>query len=358
VPQAEVRIEGGNGNDQLEAGNGPDTLVGGPGNDTLQAWGGPDTLLGQDGDDSLDGGGAGAADVLDGGPGFDSIPDAGGDYSRILKGATFAVSLDGVNNDGEAGEGDNVISVDRIVARGAVVTLIGDAGPNDFFAEAGSATLRGLGGDDKLVTYDGNDTIEGGDGNDFLEAGFGNDVLDGGAGVDSFNGDRTETNNVFAVGNDDVRARDGNAEQITCGLGTGDKAQVDGNDIVGSDCEAIDKPPTPGPGKPRISGKRTIRAIAAKGLTVTVDCPAACNVTAELRVDKKTARKLKLGRSRVLARGKKAITKAGRAKVVVKVVRKARKRFKRMKRVTVTLKTKTTMAGKTTRTSRKLRLKR
>ncbi len=101
-----------------------------------------------------------------------------------------------------------------------------------------SSTIRGLGGDDKLVAYDGNDTIEGGDGNDFLEGGFGNDVLDGGAGVDQFRGDRIESN-VIAVGADQIRARDGNAEQIDCGIGP-DTAQVDASDVVVG-CESVDR---------------------------------------------------------------------------------------------------------------------
>ena len=45
--------------------------------------------------------------------------------------------------------------------------------------DANSSTIKGLGGNDRLVAYDGNDTIEGGDGDDYLEGGFGNDVLNG-----------------------------------------------------------------------------------------------------------------------------------------------------------------------------------
>ena len=81
-------------------------------------------------------------------------------------------------------------------------------------------------------------------------------------------------------------------------------------------------------------------------------------VAAELRVDKKLAKKLKLGKSRVLARGKKTLGSAGNAKVTLKVVRKARKRFKKLRKARVTLKTATKMGGVTTRTSRVLKLKR
>jgi RTX calcium-binding nonapeptide repeat (4 copies) len=368
VPPLHGEMAGGAGNDTLTVpllnGDAQPSVYaeGNEGDDTIATAGGDDAVKGDAGNDSVSGG-VGGADLVDGGPGTDSIPDGGGDYSRIFKGAVMSISLDGVANDGEAGEGDNVVGVEKITARGGAVTLTGDNGPNDFLVEAGTATLRGLGGNDHLVTWDGNDTIEGGDGDDFLEAGFGNDVLDGGPGVDQFNGDRNERD-VFAIGNDEIRARDGNLEQIGCGIGGGDRAIVDANDVVASDCEAIERPPfapprkPEKPGKPKVPAKLSIRSILKKGLVIRISCPAACAVDGSLRVDKKTARKLKLGKSRVLARGKKSIAAAGTAKVKLKVVRKARKRFKRMRKAKVTLVTTTVIAGQATPSSRKLRLKR
>ena len=275
----------------------------------------------------------------------------------------MTVTNDGRADDGEPGEGDNVVGVEQLYVVGARVTVVGTSARDDVFVDADSSTIRGLGGDDKLVAYDGNDTIEGGDGNDFLEGGFGNDVLDGGAGVDQFRGDRTESN-VIAVGADQIRARDGNAEQIDCGIGP-DTAQVDASDVVAG-CESVDRPVIPEvvipvvvkPGKPKVLGKLSIRAIRSKGLAIRVACPAACTVVAELRVDKATARKLRLGRSRVLARGKKTLRAAGNARVTMKVVKKARTRFRRLRKARVTLVTRTTIAGTTTRATRVLKLKR
>jgi hypothetical protein len=89
-----------------------------------------------------------------------------------------------------------------------------------------------------------------------------------------------------------------------------------------------------------------------------VPCAGACQVKAELRVDKATARKLKLGRSRVLARGAKTLLAAGDAKLTLKVLSKARKRFKRLRKASLTLVTKTKTAGKTTTTTKKLKVKR
>jgi Ca2+-binding RTX toxin-like protein len=369
IPQPETYIDGEGGDDTIVSGNGPDELHGGDGNDTMQSFEGPDVVRGEGGDDSVSGGkeepDANAADVVDGGPGFDRIPDVDADYNRGSD-DDVSVTVDGQANDGEPSEGDNVIAVEKLRVVADQATVVGSDAAEDFFVEANSSTIRGMGGNDRLVAYDGSDTIDGGDGDDYLEGGFGNDVLDGGGGVDQFMGDRTESN-VIAIGNDQIRARDGVAEQVNCGIGA-DTAQVDASDVVDPSCESVDRlapPPGPccgpvpnGPGKPKILGKLSIKSIAAKGLAIQVSCPAACTVTAELRVDKRTARKLRLGRSRILARGKRTLRAPGDAKVTLKVVRKARKRFKRLRSAKVTLKTKTTMAGNSTPTSRTLTLRR
>ncbi len=240
--QPEGYFEGGSGNDKIIGTNGTDELRGGDGNDTLEGWEGPDAVYGEGGDDSVSGGVEEAgetlqADRVDGGPGFDSIPAAGGDYNRGID-DDVSVTMDGAANDGEPGEGDNVTAVEKLRIAADAATYSGTGGPDDVFVDAANSTIRGLGGDDKLIAYDGNDTMEGGDGNDFLEGGFGNDVLDGGAGVDQFRGDRIE-GNVIAVGADQIRARDGNAEQIDCGIGP-DTAQVDASDVVVG-CESVDR---------------------------------------------------------------------------------------------------------------------
>lgn len=347
----------------------PDTYFeGGDGNDTIAGGFGPDEIHGEAGDDSVSGGADDAADIVDGGPGFDQIPEIENDYAGGFL-QDVSVSLDGKANDGDPGEGDNVTGVEKLTVIAQRATVIGDDAPNDFTVVAGnSSTIEGRGGNDRLVAQDGNDTIFGGDGDDYLEGGFGNDVLDGGPGVDQFVGDRTERD-VIATGNDRILARDGNAEQVTCGIGS-DSAVVDDNDVVDATCESVDRLPLPGPGPgpgpgpaippgpPAVLGKLSIKAIAAKGLRIRVRCPAACTVTAELRVDKKTARKLKLGKSRVLAKGKRTLSAAGDAKVTLKVVKKARKRFKKLRKVKVTLRTRTSMATGTTPASKTLRLKR
>ena len=266
ITQPETYMEGGIGNDTIVTGNGTDTLLGGEGNDTMQSFSGADTVRGEGGNDSVSAGKeepeANAADVVDGGSGFDSIPDVDADYNRGFD-DNVSVSVDGVANDGEAGEGDNVIGVEKLRVTADHATVIGSAAPDDFFVEANTSTIRGLGGNDRLVAYDGHDTVEGGAGNDYLEGGFGNDVLDGGAGKDQFMGDRTESN-VIAIGNDRIRARDGVSEQVSCGIGS-DTAQVDRSDVVDSSCESVDRGGAGFGGKTLVTLRLAAARIPARG---------------------------------------------------------------------------------------------
>ena len=75
--------------------------------------------------------------------------------------------------------------------------------------------------------------IFGGGGNDTLEAGTGDDLISGDEGSDVL---------VGSGGNDDIRARDGVADQISCGDGT-DAVSADASDVIRADggrCEAVD----------------------------------------------------------------------------------------------------------------------
>jgi Ca2+-binding RTX toxin-like protein len=137
-------IEGGKFNDSLTGSDGPNHLVGLEGNDTLSGKGGTDNLEGNAGNDELDG--ATGADAIDGGDGTDTAH-----YESRTAGVT--VTLDGLANDGESGEGDNVSAVTENVLTGT--------------------------GDDKLT---------GSDAANLLDAGAGNDVIDGGLGADDLRG--------------------------------------------------------------------------------------------------------------------------------------------------------------------------
>lgn len=104
-------------------------------------------------------------------------------------------------------------------------------------------TLNGTAGADTLSGLGGADTLNGKGGADKLIGGPGGDKLSGGPAADKLNGD---------AGNDRLLARDGTADTVNCGGGSGDVAVVDSADKVSANCErveapVIDQPPTPQP---------------------------------------------------------------------------------------------------------------
>jgi Ca2+-binding RTX toxin-like protein len=254
---------GGAGNDTLDGGDDDDTLIGGYGDDTIIGGAGNDYQSGEDGNDTFVSPTADGADTIIAGAGSDTLDDSG-------RSAGVRVTMDGSADDGQPGEGDNVLGTE---------TILGGAGSDTLIGSAGADVLRGGGGDDLLdggagaddidggsgvdtvdystrtaalqVTLDGfqndgaageldnvRDTVEnvrGGSGNDMitgsgvanaldggagkdkLNGGAGNDVLTGGAGADTLKG---------AGGNDVLYGRDGERDVLDGGKGT-DSAQID-----------------------------------------------------------------------------------------------------------------------------------
>jgi Ca2+-binding RTX toxin-like protein len=140
-----------------------------------------------------DGSGAGS-DLMDGADGFDTA-----DYSQRTAplnitdsdapGGTDA----NVGNDGEAGENDNVVNIERVIGSSA-----GDV----LSAGGADSVLEGAAGSDRLIGGPGNDNLYGGwagpdEANGTASAdtlGTGNDTFDGGGGADVFHGgDGTDT---------------------------------------------------------------------------------------------------------------------------------------------------------------------
>jgi len=110
----------------------------------------------------------------------------------------------------------------------------GTAGPDTLTGTAGADTLSGLGAGDTLSGRGGADKLFGGPGGDRLTGGPAADKLLGGP------------------GNDRLQARDGVADVVNCGPGSGDLAVVDGSDKVTAGCERVeapivDQPPAPQP---------------------------------------------------------------------------------------------------------------
>lgn len=327
----------------------PATIDGGPGNDGIGA--GPlsgDVIMGGDGDDIMEGGLG--ADSLQGGPGSDSV------YYAARVGSVVA-DLDGVADDGEAGEND----------------LVGSDIEN-------------------LWSGAGNDTLTGSDGPNWLYGGAGNDVLDGGFGADTVQAD---------VGADTVYARDGFADNIQCGSEV-DTVEADPLDVVNADCENVSVatyvPPTPPPPPPASDPppadpvpadpppvsppappappvvvpalvaptipSAPLRLTSTGVLPVTVGCPTTavggCSgyLLIELARPAKSASAARRGRP-ALARKRRFTVRRGRSAVIkVKVSRRGRKQLRRRgSRVRVSVYSRTG-TGSLTKTTKVLSVRR
>jgi Ca2+-binding RTX toxin-like protein len=233
---------GGTGACVLRGGFGSDTLKGGAGNDTLHGEHGYDSIVGMSGNDSLLGGvgndklnGSAGNDKLEGGDNEDSLNGSVGndtmwgqngyDHMSAEDGADFysggadldtityesrttgqTIKQDGVNNDGNAGEGDNVSN--------DIETVYGTNGNDTIIGGFGKQKLYGLGGDDVLRAGVDNDTVYGGAGDDRAWGDTGNDVLIGEADDDSLWGGAGDDTSYGGAGDDTI---------VSIGGGTKDK---------------------------------------------------------------------------------------------------------------------------------------
>jgi Ca2+-binding RTX toxin-like protein len=232
-------IDGGGGDDEVTGGPGNDTVAGGAGNDRLDfpnadlpedQSAGADTLDGGDGNDQLYGGPASSPeqpDTLLGGTGTDTA-----DYGQ--RAAPLAISLDGVANDGQAGEGDNVApDVENVIGGSGRDVLTGSDAANVLDGGAANDTLFGRGSDDQLDGGNGDDTLNGEDGRDVLTGDDGNDALNGGVGNDSLSGGG-ETDMLDGAAGDDVVLGGAGGDILDGGDGND---QLDGAEpgLVGAD---------------------------------------------------------------------------------------------------------------------------
>ena len=261
-------VEGGLADDTLFGSAGADGITGGPGDDVLLGSGGIDTLEGGDGADRLDGGvdddrlrggpgddeergGDGAdtflqdpgdgADVLLGGPGEDTV-----DYRRRMD--PVRVTPDGIADDGESGEGDDVgPDMEHLVGGSGGDLLVGNESANRLVGGPGDDVLRGGLGDDVLLGGPGADTADYSDAGGAVDIDLGRrraiDDRDGrdrlrgledafgGTGADSLAGN--EGPNVLrgGPGEDDLEGRGGDDTLLG---GHGDDLLVggDGSDVL------------------------------------------------------------------------------------------------------------------------------
>ena len=86
-----------------------------------------------------------------------------------------------------------------------------------------------------------------------------------------------------------------------------------------------------------VAARQTIRTLIRKGLRVTVRCDEACTTRVELRIDRKTAKRLKL--KTTLARANARLTAGGSKKVAVKLPAKTKKKLKTLRSMKITVRT-------------------
>jgi Ca2+-binding RTX toxin-like protein len=173
-------LHGEGGNDQLTSNYFGSTLDGADGNDTIQGGGGG-TVDGGAGDDTLSGGQFDFVDGEGGADTFSCLPYAGCTVDYSARSNPVTVTEDGVADDGEAGENDNV--------QEGIGDILGGSG-NDHITGASvlfTSTIKGNGGGD-VLSLTGQGRIEGGPGNDQLTGSQYNDQLDGGTGADVMDG--------------------------------------------------------------------------------------------------------------------------------------------------------------------------
>jgi Ca2+-binding RTX toxin-like protein len=187
-------IDGGAGRDTLLGGAGNDVIFGGADNDAINGGAGDDSITGDDGNDTLAGGDGN--DTLRGGLGNDSLTgQAGADSIDGAEGRDTLLGGDGDDSlDGGGGR-------DFLSGGNGNDTLDGGRNDDTIFGDAGADSIRGNHGNDSIDAGAGNDTVNGGDGNDTINGADGNDLMTGADGDDVLNG---------AAGNDTITGGDGN----------------------------------------------------------------------------------------------------------------------------------------------------
>lgn len=248
-------LEGGEGNDKLNAAGTDDILEGGAGTDTLNGNAGNDILRG----------GAGA-DVLNGGDGIDTA-----DYSTSAAAVNVTLPSDPSRTSrGSGGDAasDTLSSIENLTGSAGEDRLTGNRLDNQLVGNAGADILRGMDGNDILIgdgmsdvdrdgvpddeNMDGvpdgvdedqagaddfldggfgDDRLYGGGGNDTLNAGFGNDVLYGGHGGDFLNASDGDDILDGGEGNDSLFASLGN-DILRGGAGDDILNASIGNDVL------------------------------------------------------------------------------------------------------------------------------
>lgn len=207
-------INGGAGNDNINADGGNDTILGGSGNDTIDDWAGNDLVYGGDGNDLINVSVGNDTVFMDAGEDRVNLWDNAG--IKTLDGGTGNDTLDfrnwqtssGTNvTVGATGSGSFTHSTVGTTGTFTGFEVISGTEFNDTLNAASNTT--GI----SLLGEAGNDSLTGGSGRDFLTGGAGIDTLTGGSGADVFfvdgSADRiTDFNTTTGIGDGNTTNND------------------------------------------------------------------------------------------------------------------------------------------------------
>ena len=224
-------------------------------------------------------------------------------------------------------------------------TITGGSGDDQLNGNGGTDTIHGGPGNDTVLGGSERDAVYGDEGDDLVRGDGGDDMVDGGSGRDTLSGDANAAD--FLSGNDTIEARDGERDQVSCGLGA-DEVNADGGDVLDSDCESVHGPgPGPGPGPGGSSAvsiggtskTMPLKRVLRRGLHFTVSFDSAGKADALLFVPKKAARKLRLGKRAItLASTTDTVPQAGSYDASLTVRKRIARKLRRLgRRVPVVL---------------------
>jgi hypothetical protein len=213
-------VDLGDGDDRLATALTGNDVLGGPGDDVIEVGSG-----------RLDGGTG--ADVL-----HVSNPQAASEVTYATRTVGVSVTEDGVANDGEPGERDDVGSGIESVQGGAGDdVLVAGIEPHDLDGNAGNDRLVGGPRDDDLIGDLGDDVLLGGEGDDRLDGGGGPDQISSGTGDRNVLTGGSGFDQIGSAGAHDViRTRDGERDHVGCGTSSSSRQrfEVDPFDSVSS----------------------------------------------------------------------------------------------------------------------------
>jgi Ca2+-binding RTX toxin-like protein len=332
-----ITVNAGDGNDDVEGGDGGDVQNGDAGNDRLVGAKGGDSANGGDGDDLMVWNNGDGSDVNNGNDGNDTVQSNG-----AAVGETYTYEAAAARVLFKRVSGAPAFQIDFTAESLVVNALAGDdrIDPLGPLGGLAAVTINAGDGNDRAVGNDGRDTLDGGAGDDTLFGGEGNDNATGGAGSDLIDGQD---------GNDGLQARDGENDLVRGGAGGGDTAVTDALtvdsvtgvetlDAIPGQPQGPPNPPQQPPNNPpappvdKAAQLPTLGKFAVTGsggklvAKVPVSCPAGEAGGCRTTLTVETAKAVRLGSVRAVAvLGSKSVQVApgGKATASIRIARNA-----------------------------------